>query len=97
MVKKKASNTVIVRTINAGVFFGELVIRDGDEVVLDGSRRIWRWFGANTCSEIATQGLDIEQSKIAGPVDGHRIKGWIEILPCTEAAESKLRAAKWAK
>lgn len=90
-------STVIVRTIYAGVFFGTLAAREGDEVVLDGARRIWRWFGANTCTDLAKEGLDITKSKIAGPLDGHRIKGWIEILPCTEIAASKFEAAKWAK
>lgn len=87
---------VIVRTYSAGVHFGRLVSREGDEVVLDGARRIWRWYGANTCSELALRGLDPARSSVAEPVAGHRLKGWIEILPCSPGAASTIEAAKWA-
>lgn len=102
--KKKASTTskkspaqkVIVRTYSAGVHFGTLRSKDGDEVVLDGARRLWRWRGANTLSEIATKGLDAANSAIACAVDGHRLKGWIEILPCSaEAAKVIEGATAW--
>jgi hypothetical protein len=78
---------VIVRTENAGVHFGTLVSKEGDEVVLNGARRIWNWKGANTCSELALSGLDPTSSRVAKPVDGHLIRGWIEILPCPHRAD----------
>lgn len=87
---------VIVRTYSAGVHFGRLVAKEGDEVVLDGSRRIWRWYGANTLSELSLKGLDAKKSRVSEPVNGHRIKGWIEILPCAPEASSTIEAAKWA-
>jgi hypothetical protein len=94
--KKTAAQRVIVRTYSAGVHYGALVAREGDEVVLDGARRIWRWRGANTLSEIATKGFDVANSAIACAVDGHRLKGWIEILPCSDAvAESIEGATAW--
>ena len=96
-MENELGKKVVVRTVNAGVHFGKLVAREGDEVVLDGARRIWRWFGANTCSELAIAGLDEVRSRVAGPIDGHRIKGWIEILPCSDAAISKIESAKWAR
>ena len=47
---------VMVRSTNAGVFYGKLVSRDGDTVVLKDSRRVWYWAGAATLSELANRG-----------------------------------------
>lgn len=94
--KKTSKPYVIVRTYSAGVHFGRLVSRTGDEVVLDGSRRIWRWRGANTLSEIATKGFDYANSAIACAVDGHLVKGMIEILPCApDVAKAIEGASAW--
>lgn len=35
---------VIVRTLSAGVFYGVLLKKAGDEVILGSSRRLWQWF-----------------------------------------------------
>lgn len=88
---------VIVRTVNAGVFFGTLRRKSATEVSLDGARRIWNWYGANTCSELALTGLDSARSRVGEPVDGHEVSGWIEILPCADDAAKKIEVAKWAK
>lgn len=91
--KKTTNPYVIVRTYSAGVHFGTLRSRDGKEVVLDGARRIWRWRGANTLSEIATKGLDAANSAIACPVDGHVLTEAIEILPCSPEAAAIIQGA----
>ncbi len=85
---------VIVRTYSAGVHFGYLKSRNGKEVELVRSRRIWRWLGAWTLSEIATSGLDIKKSRVAAPVSITLTEA-IEILDCTDAAVSSLESAKW--
>ena len=87
-------NYVIVRTYSAGVHFGILKSRKGKEVSLTASRRIWRWFGANTLSEIATAGLDGSKSRVAAPVSIVLTEA-IEIIACTPAAVASLKAAKW--
>lgn len=94
--RKKAPELkpVIVRTYSAGVHFGYVVRRDGKEVQLERSRRIWRWFGANTLSEIATSGIDVSKSKIGAPVSILLTEA-IEIIDCTPAAVQSLEAAKW--
>ena len=69
---------VIVRTQNAGVFFGTLAAKHGDEVTLNGARRIWSWQGANTLSEMALHGLKVSGSRVGEPVDGHVARQWIE-------------------
>lgn len=85
---------VIVRTFSAGVHFGYLVRRDGKEVELKNSRRIWRWYGANSCSGLASQGLSIEKSTVAAPVDIILTEA-IEIISCTDNAVASIEAATW--
>lgn len=87
---------VIVRTYSAGVHFGYLVSREGKEVTLERSRRIWRWFGAWTLSEIATKGLDVKKSKVSAPVTIALTEA-IEIIDCTLAAVQSIEAAKWVE
>lgn len=86
---------VLVRTYSAGVHFGYLVSREGKEVVLERSRRIWRWYGANTLSEIASKGLDTSRSHVATPVSLVLTEA-IEIIDCTPEAVQNLESAKWA-
>ena len=87
---------VIVRTYSAGVHFGYLAGRDGREVSLERSRRIWRWRGANTLSEIALHGVDKAYSRLSEPVSLLLLE-CIEIIPCTPDAVEKLEACVWAK
>ena len=86
---------VIVRTYSAGVHFGYLARREGKEVDLVRSRRIWRWGGAWTLSEIATSGLDARKSKVAAPVSITLTEA-IEIIDCTPDAVASLEGAQWA-
>ena len=87
---------VVVRTFSAGVECGELVSQKGKEVVLANSRKIWRWFGANTLHEVANHGVAAE-SKISEPVGENLVTEAVEIITCTAKAEANLRAAKWSK
>ena len=93
-VKTAKSKAVIVRTYSAGVHFGYLVKREGKEVTLERSRRLWSWKGANTLSEIATTGVSIG-SRIAAPV-GIVLTEAIEIIDCTPEGVASLEAATWA-
>lgn len=86
---------VIVRTFSAGVFFGYLVSREGREVTLERARRIWRWYGANTLSEIAAFGLDAKTSRVATPVSIVLTEA-IEIIDCSHTAVDSIGAAKWS-
>lgn len=84
---------VIVRTYSAGAHFGYLVKREGQEVTLKNSRRIWSWSGALSLSEIASKGLDIKNSKVACPVNIVLTQA-IEIIDCTPEAVKILEAAR---
>ena len=48
---------VIVRADRAGVFFGKIKARIGDEVVMTEVRRIWCWNGAASISQLAMEGV----------------------------------------
>ena len=92
--KKNALKAVIVRTYSAGVHFGYLVKREGKEVTLERSRRLWSWKGANTLSEIATAGVGAG-SRVAAPV-GIVLTEAIEIIDCAPAGVVSLEAATWS-
>ena len=47
---------VMVRTHSAGVHCGCMIRRNGKEVELKNSIRIWRWEGAASLSQLATEG-----------------------------------------
>ena len=95
MATRKKRQYVVVRTYSAGVHVGELVSREGREVVLANASRVWRWRGANTLHEIALRGVDTSYSRISEQVPEITLTEAIEILPCSAEAESNLRRPRW--
>lgn len=86
-VVKMSDDMVIVRTENAGVHYGQLAEKDGNEVVLENSRRLWYWSGAASLSQLAMEGVKSPSScKFTVAVPTITLLGCIEIIPCTEAA-----------
>lgn len=71
---------VLIRTRSAGVHFGELVSRTGQEVHLKNARRLWSWNGALSLSEVSVKGVDLEKSKISVAVDEIILPEAIEIM-----------------
>ena len=81
------SKKVIVRGDRSGVFFGELVSRNGREVELKNCRRLWYWDGANSINQLAFEGTKKPNNcKFTVSVDSIIILDAIEIIPCTEKA-----------
>ena len=81
---------VVVRTYSAGVHTGELKSRKGKEVVLVNTRRLWKWCGAFTLSEVAVEGIkDGSKPSITAPEN--LLTEAIEVLKTTPAAEKILR------
>lgn len=77
----------IVRTYSAGVFFGEIVSREGKEVVMKNARRIWYWEGAASLSQLAQSGTSKpDKCKFPEPVDKVLLTEAIEILDVTPQA-----------
>jgi hypothetical protein len=86
------TRNVIVRTYSAGVFAGELVSRDGQEVVLRDARRIWYWAGAATLSELAVRGTSKPaECKFPCAVPRIELLQAIEIIDMTPTAVESLR------
>lgn len=78
MIQKE--DFVLIRTQSAGVHFGTLIERNGQEVHLKNAKRLWSWNGAFSLHEIATKGLDIKNSKISLPVKEIILPTAIEII-----------------
>lgn len=87
---------VIVRTRDAGVLVGLLADYDpvAEVVTFLESRRIWRWRGANTLHEVATEGI-AEQSAISQPIYGQEVLGVAEVLPVAPKAAPSLTKSRW--
>lgn len=87
----------IIRCKEAGVFFGHIKSRKGDEAVLSDVRRIWYWDGAASLSQMAMEGVSRPRtSKFSVMVPEMTVLGVIELIPCTEgAANSILGVSVW--
>ena len=80
---------VLIRADRAGVFFGELIAKDGQEVTLKDARRIYYWNGATECCLIATEGI-ASGSRVTVSVSQVTILDVIEIHLLTEKAINNL-------
>ena len=95
MNNKTNEQYYIVRTDRAGVFFGQIKERNGDEVTMANCRKIWSWEGATETLGLATYGVSKpENSKFTVAVDEITVLGAIEIIPCTEKATESLRGVR---
>jgi len=85
----------IIRTYSAGVLFGILDQKSGNEVILTQARRMYRWKALESISlsAVATHGIDHKNSKICEAVDQVWLEA-IEIIPCTATAISLIKDAK---
>jgi hypothetical protein len=89
----------IVRTYSAGVFFGNVESRNGQEVVMTSARRIWYWAGAASLSELAQRGTSNPTAcKFPVAMDRVILTQAIEIIDVTpEAAASIDGVAVWTR
>lgn len=87
------SDYKIVRTYSAGVFFGIVESRSGQEVVMRNARRLWYWEGAASLSQLAMGGTTKPAScKFPCAVDRVELLQAIEILDVTETAKACIDA-----
>lgn len=85
----------IIRTYSAGIHAGYLKERNGKEVTLINARRLWKWAGAFTLSEIAVNGVTKpDECKFSTAVPKIILTEAIEIIPCTEEARTCLVEVK---
>ena len=86
---------VIIRTEKAGVFFGEIKEKSGDEVTMENVRRLWYWDGAASLSQMAVDGVKKpENCKFTVTVPSMIILGVIEVIPCSEKAIKSIEGVK---
>lgn len=84
---------VIIRANHAGVFYGTLAEKAGDEVTITNCRRIWYWEGAASLSELAVSGVTRPRDcKFCVPVSRITVLDVIEIIPCTDAAITNIES-----
>lgn len=89
----------MVRTYSAGVFAGYIESRNGKEAVLRNARRMWRWAGAATLSQLATDGTsEPDECKFPAAVDRVILTEVIEIIPITSRAKESIEEVPvWAE
>ena len=86
---------VIIRTYSAGVFAGDIYSKNGQEVVLLNARRIWKWSGAASLSQLAMDGTkDPENCMFPCEVERIELMQVIEIIDVTEKAKKSIKSVK---
>lgn len=92
----KMDNTYyIVRCDRSGVFAGNIVERNGQEVTMSGARCLWHWEGAASLMQLAKDGTRRPLGcKFTVSVDSLVVLDAIEILPCTKTAEKSIRSVE---
>jgi hypothetical protein len=89
---------VLIRGYGSGVQFGYLKSRNGCEVELINSRRIWSWNGATDTNQIDVSGIDNGNSKVTVVVPHKIITDAIEIMTLTKiAADNLSKTSIWKK
>lgn len=85
----------IVRTYSAGVWFGEIEEKDGNEVIVKNARRLWRWQTKKSISlsAIAMGDIDEDKCRIAEPVPQVWLEA-IEVIPADKRAIKIIEGAK---
>lgn len=97
-LKQQIGEKVIIRTYSAGVWFGELEEKEGNEVYLKKARRMWRWWAKESISlsGVAKHGIKEDKSQIAPAVDRVWLEA-IEILSLTQTAIESIESVKNAE
>ena len=85
----------IVRTCSAGVWFGRVKKKAGNEVIVAHARRLWRWETKESISlsAVAKYGITYSGSKIAPAVDSVWLEA-IELIPTTTQATKSIEGAE---
>lgn len=84
----------VVRTYNAGVWFGEVTEKSGNEVILKNARRMWYWHAAESISlsAVALHGINQNKSKIVAAVPAVWLEA-IELIPASDKAITSIEGA----
>lgn len=88
---------VLARGIQSGVYFGELVSQDKQEVEMKNVRNLWRWDGANTLLDLAENGAkNTSGCRFSNQVKSIILTDVCEIVPCSDKAIKNIGCvAEW--
>lgn len=85
----------IVRCDRAGVFFGKIKGKTGNEVVMTDVRKLWYWDGACAVEQLAVYGVSRpDKCKFTITVAEMAVMQPIQIIPCTEKAAEIIKGVK---
>lgn len=96
-MKSYIGKKVLVRGIQSGVYFGELVSQNKQEVEMKNVRNLWRWDGANTLLDLAENGAKkTNNCKFSNQVKSIILTDVCEVVPCLDKAIKNIEGvAKW--
>lgn len=86
---------VICRGYYCGVHAGYIKERDGNFVVLNEARRLWKWKANKgiSLSEVAKYGIDASGSRVCTKCGEIWLGDVYEVIPCTDAARKTIEEA----
>ena len=98
-VPQPEGDYVIVRCRNAGVHAGYLKSRDSHILVLENSRRLWRWWSKFTLSGLAMCGVlkgkeDVVRFACTLPKIDLTVSDVCEVIYCTKEARESIQSIK---
>lgn len=79
---------VLVRSYDAGVYFGTMVEMRGEQVELANVRNIWSWEGASCLSQIANDGIN--SGKVSSSVSSMVLNRVCQVMPLSDDAIANL-------
>lgn len=88
LAKEFIGKKVLVRSYDAGVYFGTLEKVEGDAVLIKTVRNIWQWNGATCLSQIANDG--IKGGRVSQEVGSMILNRVCQIIPLGEKAITNL-------
>ena len=92
MYKDILGKKCIVRSYDAGVYFGTVTNVEGETVRVENVRNIWKWEGASCLSQIANDG--IRDGKVSPIVESMVLNRCCQIIPCTNKAIVNLESQR---
>lgn len=88
IAKELIGKKVLVRSYDAGVYFGTIEEMEGDVVRMTNVRNIWHWTGATCLSQIANDG--ITGDKVSQVVSSMVLTRVCQVMPLTHKAIDNL-------
>jgi len=89
---------VMVRTYSAGVHFGTLKSKVGQNVILENAHRVHYWAAACSLSQLAMEGdKKIDEARISMAVSSIELDQAIEVIPLGNGVFEQLTDKIWKK